>query len=111
MMAAAGNDTQNNAGIAVATIVGIILTYVSIILAQGLFYAMEDAHWKDQLDKPRADVVEYRKAQAELLESGVKGKTAISIDKAMTTVQQELSAAPATPVAEATEAAAPAEAQ
>ena len=111
MMAAAGNDTQNNAGIAVATIVGIILTYVSIILAQGLFYAMEDAHWKDQLDKPRADVVEYRKAQAELLESGVKGKTAVSIDKAMTTVQQELSAAPATPVAEAKEAEAPAEAQ
>ena len=110
-MAASGNDTQNNGGIAVATIVGIILTYVSIILAQGLFYAMEDAHWRDQLDKPRASVVEYRKAQAELLESGVKGKTAMSIDKAITTVQKELTAPPATPVAEAKGSEAPTEAQ
>ena len=50
-MAAAGNDTQNNAGIAVVTIVGIVLTYVSIILAQGLFYAMEDSHWQDQTEE------------------------------------------------------------
>ena len=110
-MAAAGNDTQNNAGIAVATIVGIVLTYVSIILAQGLFYAMEDTHWKDQTEKSRPDVVEYRKAQAELLESGIKGKTAMSIDKAITSVQKELTAAPATPVAEARSAESPAEAQ
>ncbi len=110
-MAAAGNDTQNNAGIAVATIVGIILTYVSIILAQGLFYAMEDAHWQTQVEKSRPDVVEYRKAQAELLESGIKGKTAMSIDSAITNVQKELTAVPATPVAEAKGTESPAEAQ
>ena len=61
--------------------------------------------------KSRPDVVEYRKAQAELLESGIKGKTAMSIDKAITSVQKELTAAPATPVAEAKGAEAPAESQ
>ena len=65
---------------------------------------------RTRLEKSRPDVVEYRKAQAELLESGIKGKTAMSIDKAITSVQKELTAAPANPVAEA-KGEAPAESQ
>ena len=100
-MASTGNDTQDNIGIAVATIVGIVLTYVSIILAQALFYMFEESQWRSQLDKPRKDVVEYQASQVDLLKSGVEGKTAMAIDKAITTIEAELNAPQATPVAEA----------
>jgi len=102
-MASAGNDTQNNTVIAVVTIVGIVLTYVSIILAQTLFYSFEERQWQSQLDKPRKDVVEYRDAQADLLKSGVEGKTAMAIDKAITTLTEELTAPTAAPVTGASE--------
>ena len=55
--------------------------------------------------KSRPDVnLNIAKPRPGFLESGIKGKTAMSIDKAITSVQKELTAAPANPVAEAKEA-------